>query len=164
MFNSFQTIEGKNEVSTHDDHRCRATAMTPQELLTHLKNVGDSTQTAISIYLAKLNTFSGGHARHNPSVNSKKKPDSEEDEIEEEEEEEEDEEEEVAIALDVNIGSHENVDMDACDNSKHGLESETATGTQDDPESEVTDGCDPFKKALGKNEFFPENFDMDEND
>ncbi len=48
--------------------------MTPQELLRHLKNEGDSTHTAISIYLQTFNTFSQGHVRQDPSVNSKKKP------------------------------------------------------------------------------------------
>jgi hypothetical protein len=43
MFNLFQTMEGENEISIHDDHGCRATAMTPQELLKHLKDEGDST-------------------------------------------------------------------------------------------------------------------------
>jgi hypothetical protein len=32
--------------------------MTPQELLKHLKDEGDSTHTAFSIYLQTLNTFS----------------------------------------------------------------------------------------------------------
>ena len=48
MFNSFQTMEYKIEISIHDDHGCKGTAMTPQELLKHLKNEGDSTHTAIS--------------------------------------------------------------------------------------------------------------------
>jgi hypothetical protein len=63
--------------------------MTPQKLLKHSKNEGDSTHTAISIYLQTLNTFSGGHVRQDPGVNSKKKPDSEEEEKEEEKREEE---------------------------------------------------------------------------
>jgi hypothetical protein len=42
---------GKKIASIHDDHGCRATAMTPQEILKNLKNDGDSTHTAISIYL-----------------------------------------------------------------------------------------------------------------
>jgi hypothetical protein len=37
--------------------------------------------------------------------------------------------------------------MDACDYSKQGLESEIASETQNDPELEVTDGCDPSKIA-----------------
>jgi hypothetical protein len=53
--------------------------------------------------------------------------------------------------------------MDPCDHSKHGLELEIAPETQDDPESEVTDGCDPSKNALDKNEVSHENFDMDAN-
>ncbi len=93
-----------------------------------MKNEGDYTHTAISIHSETLNTFSWGHVRQNPSVNSsKKKPDSEEEEKEEEEEEEEGEEEkeETATLLDGNV-SHENVDMDACDLSKQGLESAIA--------------------------------------
>ncbi len=80
--------------------------MTPQKLLKHLKNEGDCTHTAIYIYLEKFNTFSRGHARQNPSVNSKKKPDSEEEEEEEAKEEEEKEEEETATALEGNEVSH----------------------------------------------------------
>jgi hypothetical protein len=57
--------------------------MTPQKLLKHLKDEGDSTHTAISIYLQRLDTFSQGHVRQDPGVNSKKKPHSEEDEKEE---------------------------------------------------------------------------------
>ncbi len=110
--------------------------MTPQELLKHLKSEGDCTHTAISIYLEKLNTLSWGHARQNPSVNSKKKPNSEEEE--EEEEEKEEEEEETATALDGNEVSNENVDVDTCDHSKQGLESAIAPETQHDPDSEVT--------------------------
>ena len=72
--------------------------MTPQEqLLRHLKNEGDSTHTAISIYLETLHSFSQGHAGQNLGVNSKKKPDS--DEKEKEEEEREEEEEEVAAKI-----------------------------------------------------------------
>jgi hypothetical protein len=51
-------MEGKNNIFFDDDHGCKATAMTPQELLRHLKNEGDSTHSAISIYLQTLNTFS----------------------------------------------------------------------------------------------------------
>ncbi len=69
--------------------------MTPQELLRHLKNDGDCTHTAISIYLETLNSFSQGHVRQDPGVNSKTKPDSDE---EKKEEEREEEEEEVATA------------------------------------------------------------------
>jgi hypothetical protein len=72
-------MEGKNKIIIHDDHECKLDAMTPQEPLKHLKNESDYTQTAISIYLETLNTFSCGH-----NVNSKKKPDSEEEEEEEE--------------------------------------------------------------------------------
>jgi hypothetical protein len=53
---------------------------------------------------------------------------------------------------------------DACDHSKQGLESEISPEIHNDPESEVTDGCDPSKSALDKNEVSHENFDMDAND
>jgi hypothetical protein len=86
---SLQPWRGKNNIFIDDDHRCKATAMTPQELLKHMKNQGDSTHTAISIYLQTLNTFSRGHVKKDPGVNSKKKPDSDEEEKEEEEREEE---------------------------------------------------------------------------
>ncbi len=58
MFNSFKTMEEKHEILIHDDHGCKRTAMTPQELLKNLKDKGNSTHTEISIYLEKLNTFS----------------------------------------------------------------------------------------------------------
>ncbi len=96
-----------------------------------------------------MNSSHTGHGRQNPSVNSKTKPDSEEKDKEEEEEEEE--EEELATALDSKEVSHVHIGMDACDHSKQGLESEIPPETQNDPESEVTDGCDPYKKALDKN-------------
>ncbi len=54
--------------------------------------------------------------------------------------------------------------MDVCDHSKQELESEISPEIQNDPESEVTDGCDPSKSALDKNEVSHENFDMDAND
>jgi hypothetical protein len=98
--NSSQPWREKN-IFIDDDHEYKATAMTPQELLRHLKTKGDSTHTAISIYLETLNSFSQDHTRQNPGVNSKKKPDSYEEEKEEKEMEEE-EEEEVAAALDSN--------------------------------------------------------------
>ncbi len=94
-------------------------AMTPQELLRHLKNEGDCTHTAISIYLETFNSFSWGHVRQDPGVHSKKKPDSDEEEKKEEErEEEEREEEEIAAALDSNDVSREQVDAYACDHAK----------------------------------------------
>ncbi len=40
------------------------------------KNAGDSTYEAISIYLETLHSFSQGHAKQIPGINSKKKPDS----------------------------------------------------------------------------------------
>ncbi len=93
-----------------------------------------------------MNPSNTGHGRQNPSVNSKKKPDSEEEDKEEEEEEEE--EEEIATALDSKEVSHVHIGTDACDHSKQGLESEIPPETQNDPESEVTDGCNSSKKAL----------------
>jgi hypothetical protein len=103
--------DNKN-IFIHHDHGCKATAMTPQELWKHLKTVGDSTHTAILVYLQTLNSFSRGHDRKDPGVNSKKKPDSDE---EEKEEEREEEEEVVAAGLDNNDVSHEQVDTYACD-------------------------------------------------
>ncbi len=58
MFNSIPTMEGKNNIFIDDDHGCKTTAMTPQELLKRLKNEGDSTHTAILVYLETLNSFS----------------------------------------------------------------------------------------------------------
>ncbi len=107
----------------------------------HLKNEGDCTYTAISIYLQTLNNFSQGHVRQDPGVNSKKKPHSEE----EEKEEDDEEEKEVAIALYSNDVSVEHVDMNACDHSKQGLETQIASKTQKVPVSEVTDGCESSK-------------------
>jgi hypothetical protein len=86
------------DIFIHYDHECKTTAMTPKELLKHLKNEVDSAHKAISIYLETLNSFSQGHVRQDLGVNSKKKPDSDKEEKEEEEREEE--EEEVAAALD----------------------------------------------------------------
>ncbi len=56
-------MEGKHDIFIHDDHECKMGAMTPHQLLKHLKNEGNYTHTAISIYLETLNTFSQGHAR-----------------------------------------------------------------------------------------------------
>jgi hypothetical protein len=92
----------------------------------------------------EMNPSNTGHGRQNPSVNSKKKPNSEEEDKEEEEAEEaEEEEQEIATALDSKEVSHVHIGMDACDHSKQGLESEIPPETQNDPESEVTDGCYP---------------------
>ncbi len=90
--NSSKPWREKKNIFINDDHGCKATAITPQELLRHLKNEGDSTHTAITIYLETLHSFSQGHAGQNPGVNSKKKPDLNEEEKEEEEREEEEEE------------------------------------------------------------------------
>ncbi len=88
--------------------------MTPQELLKHLTMQGDSTHTVISIYRQTLNTFSQGHVRQDPGVNSKKKPDSDDPNKEGEREEEEVEEEEVAATLDNNDVSCEQDDIYIC--------------------------------------------------
>ncbi len=110
----------------------------------HLKDEGEPTHTVNSIYLHTLNNFSQGHVRQDPGVNSKKKPHSEE----EEKEEEEWEEEEVATALCGNDVSCEHVDMNACDHSKQGLETQIASETHNDPKSEVTDSCESSKYVL----------------
>ena len=54
--------------------------------------------------------------------------------------------------------------MDACDHFKQGLESDIAPETRNDPKSEVTNGCDPSKKALDTTEVSHMNFDIDAND
>ncbi len=64
-------MEGKKNIFIHDDHGCKATEMTPQDLLKHLKNEVDSTHRAILVYLKTLKSFSRGHARQDPGVNSK---------------------------------------------------------------------------------------------
>jgi hypothetical protein len=56
------------------------------------------------------------------------------------------------------------IGTDACDHSKQKLESEIPPETQNYPESEVTDGCDPSKKSLDKTEVCHKNFDIDSND
>jgi hypothetical protein len=91
--------------------------------------------------------------RQDSSVNSKKKPHSEE----EEKEEEEQQEEEEATALDGNGVSCEHVDMNACDYSKQRLETQIASETHNDPESEVKDGCESSKNV-------PDNIDKDVTD
>jgi hypothetical protein len=60
----------------------------------------------------EMNPSNTYHGRQNPSVNSKKKPDSEDKEEDEEEEDEEVEEKEIATALDSKEVSHVHVDMD----------------------------------------------------
>ncbi len=158
--------------------------MTPQELLKHLKTIDESTHTAIFVYLQKLNTFRQGHARQDPGVNSKEKPDSDEEEKEEEEWEEE--EEEVVAALDNNDVSCEQFDTYACDHSKQGLETQIASETHKDPVSGVTGGCESAKNLLDniekdvanatgqkevmggsvqvENQFSPDNIDENAND
>ncbi len=91
------------------------------------------------------------------------------------------EEEEVAAALDGNDVSCEHVDINACDHSKQGLETQIASETHKDPVSEVTDGCDSSKnvpddiekdvtdvtgpkEAKGGNEHSQNEFDHKNND
>ena len=93
-----------------------------------------------------MNSLSLGHARQDPGVNSRKKPNSDEEEKEEEEREEE--EEEVAAALDSNAVSREQVDTYACDHAKQGLETQIASDNHKDPVSEVIDGCESAKNIL----------------
>jgi hypothetical protein len=71
----------------------------------------------------EMNPSNTGHGRQNPSVNSKKKPDSEEEDKEEEDKEEdgEEEEEEIATALDSKKVSHVHIGTDACNHSKQEL-------------------------------------------
>jgi hypothetical protein len=132
-----------NNIFIHDDHECKVGLMTPQDLVEHLRSEDDSTHTAMSIYLETIHTFSQGHVRQDPGVNSKKKPHSEE----EEKEEKKEEEEEVATASDSNDVSCEHVDMNACEHSKQGLETQIASETHNDPKSVVTDGCESSKNV-----------------
>ncbi len=55
---SSQPWREKKNIFIHDNHGCKATAMTPQKLLRLLKNEGNSTHAAISIYLETLHSFS----------------------------------------------------------------------------------------------------------
>jgi hypothetical protein len=120
----------------------------------------------------EINPSNTGHGRQDPSVNSKKKIDSEDkdeneedrEEEEEEEEEEDEEDEEIATTLDSKEVSHVHVDTDACDHSKQGLKSMIPPETQNDPKSEVTDGCDSSQKALDKIKVSHKNSDFDAND
>jgi hypothetical protein len=54
-------------------------------------------------------------------------------------------------------------DLDVCNHSKQWLNSEIHPESQNDPQSEVTDGCDPSKKAFDKTEVSHKNFDIDAN-
>ncbi len=49
-------------------------------------------------------------------------------------------------------------------NKDQNQKSEISPKTQNDPESEVTDGCNPSKKEFDKTEVFHKNFDIDAND
>ncbi len=92
----------------------------------------------------------------------------------------------MTAALDGNDVSHEHVDMNACDHSKQGLETQIALETNNDPKSEITDGCESSKnipddivkdvtdvigpkEVMGgsehsQNEFPHKNIDMNAND
>jgi hypothetical protein len=65
--------------------------------------------------------------------------------VEEEEEEEEEKEATAVYSYDVSV---EHVDMDACDHSKQGLETQIASETHNDPEGGVTDACESSKNVL----------------
>ncbi len=110
-----------------------------------------------------MNPSNTGHGRQNPSITCKIKSESEEEDKEDEDEEEE-EEEEIITALDSKEVSHVHIRTDACDRSKHGLESENPSETQNDPESKVTDGCNPSKKVLDQIKVCHKNVDIDAND
>jgi hypothetical protein len=62
-----------NNIFIRPDHEFKGGLMSPQDLLQHLRSEGDSTHTTISIYLETLHTFSQGHIRQDPYVNSKKR-------------------------------------------------------------------------------------------
>jgi hypothetical protein len=47
-------------ISIDDDHVCKSKSMTPNELINHFKNKGDSTHKAILAYLPKLSSFLHG--------------------------------------------------------------------------------------------------------
>jgi hypothetical protein len=57
------------KVLIHPNHGCKSRNMTPNQLINHLKNKGDSTH-AIFVYLTKLASFQQGPARQNPAKNS----------------------------------------------------------------------------------------------
>jgi hypothetical protein len=61
-------------VSIDDDHVCKSQNMTPNQLMKHLKNKGDSTHKAILVYLTKLSSFQQGHARQHPAKNTFSQP------------------------------------------------------------------------------------------
>jgi hypothetical protein len=50
-------------VSIDDDHVYKSKNMTPNELVKHLKNKGDSSYKAILAYLTKFSSFQQGHAK-----------------------------------------------------------------------------------------------------
>jgi hypothetical protein len=57
----------KMKVSIHPNHGCKSSNMTPNELINHLKNKGDTTYKAIFAYLAKLAFFQQGPASQHPA-------------------------------------------------------------------------------------------------
>jgi hypothetical protein len=58
------------KVSIHPNHGCKSRSMTPNQLINHLKNKGDSSHKANLVYLTKLASFQQGPARQNPAKNS----------------------------------------------------------------------------------------------
>jgi hypothetical protein len=47
----------KMKASIHPNHGCKSSNMTPNQLINHLRNKGDSTHKAIFVYLTKLAFF-----------------------------------------------------------------------------------------------------------
>jgi hypothetical protein len=47
----------QTNISVHPSHGCMSRKMTPNQLINHLKNKGDSTHKAIFVYLTKLASF-----------------------------------------------------------------------------------------------------------
>ncbi len=56
-------------VSIHDDHVCKRTMMTHNQLMKHLKNKEDPSHKSFLAYLNKLSSFRQGSARQHPSMN-----------------------------------------------------------------------------------------------
>jgi hypothetical protein len=54
---------GKTKVSIHPDHVCKSKNMTPNQLMSYLKDKGDSTHKAILVYLQEFSSFQQGSAR-----------------------------------------------------------------------------------------------------
>ncbi len=117
-----------------------------------MKTEGDSTHTAISIYLETLNSFSWGHAGQDPGVNSKKKPDSDEEERGEEEREEE--EEEVAAKKKLDSDEEEKEEKE-----REEKEEEVAAKKKPDSDEEEKEEEEEVAAALDSNAISCEQVD-----